>query len=63
MHADLQLQRRPGRHGRRCPVLASPGLSIPIVGGSGAYRGASGQLTAGEPVEGFDSVDILHLDG
>jgi hypothetical protein len=37
-------------------------LSIPIVGGSGAYRGASGQLTAGEPVEGFDSVDVLHLD-
>ena len=38
-------------------------LSIPIVGGSGAYRGASGHLSAGEPVEGFDSVDILHLDG
>lgn len=38
-------------------------LSIPIVGGSGAYRGASGHLTAGEPVEGFESVDVLHLDG
>jgi len=38
-------------------------ISIPIVGGSGAYRGASGQLTAGEPVKGFASVDVLHLDG
>jgi hypothetical protein len=37
-------------------------LSIPIVGGSGTYRGARGHLTAGEPVEGFDSVDVLHLD-
>jgi hypothetical protein len=37
-------------------------LSIPIVGGSGAYRGASGYLTTGEPVRGFDSVDVLHLD-
>ena len=38
-------------------------VSVPIVGGSGAYRGASGHLTAGEPVEGFESVDVLHLDG
>lgn len=38
------------------------GLSIPIIGGSGAYRGATGHLTAGAPVRGFDSVDVLHLD-
>ena len=38
------------------------GLTIPIVGGSGAYRGASGHLTLGPPVRGFDSVDIMHLD-
>ena len=37
-------------------------LSVPIVGGSGAYPGASGFLTAGKPVKGFDSVDVLHLD-
>jgi hypothetical protein len=37
-------------------------LQIPIVGGSGAYRGASGQLGSGQPVEGFESVDVLHLD-
>ena len=37
-------------------------LAIPIVGGSGAYRGARGQLTDGAPVRGFDSVDILQLD-
>ena len=39
------------------------GLAIPIVGGSGAYRSASGFLGAGRSVEGYDSVDILHLDG
>ena len=38
-------------------------LAIPIVGGSGAYRGASGQVTSGAPVKGFDSVDVLQLDG
>ena len=38
-------------------------LSVAIVGGSGAYRGASGHVTAGESVKGFDSVDVLHLDG
>ena len=38
-------------------------LQIPIVGGSGAYRGASGHVTAGAPVGGFDTVDVLHLDG
>ena len=38
-------------------------FSIAIVGGTGAYRGASGFVTAGEQVKGFDSVDVLHLDG
>jgi hypothetical protein len=38
-------------------------LAISIVGGSGAYAGASGQVSSGEPVEGYDSVDVLHLDG
>jgi hypothetical protein len=38
-------------------------LAVPIVGGSGAYRGARGQLTAGTPVRGFDTVDVLHIDG
>ena len=38
-------------------------LAIPIVGGSGAYRGATGQVTSGAPVRGFDSVDVLQLDG
>jgi hypothetical protein len=37
-------------------------VSLPIVGGSGAYRGASGEVTPGRPVKGFDSVDVLHLD-
>jgi hypothetical protein len=38
-------------------------LTIPIVGGSGAYRGASGELGSGPPEAGFDSIDVLHLDG
>jgi hypothetical protein len=38
-------------------------VAIPIVGGSGAYRGARGHLTNGAPVQGFDSVDVLHIDG
>jgi hypothetical protein len=37
-------------------------LAVPVVGGSGAYRGVRGQLTAGAPVEGVDSVDVLDLD-
>jgi hypothetical protein len=36
-------------------------LSIPIIGGSGAYRSASGFVSAGKPVKGFLSVDVLHL--
>jgi len=36
-------------------------LRIPIVGGSGAYHGATGELGAGRPEKGFDSVDVLHL--
>ena len=38
-------------------------LAIPIVGGSGAYRGATGQVTSGAPVRGFDSVDVVQIDG
>jgi allene oxide cyclase-like protein len=37
-------------------------LQVAIVGGSGAYRGASGHIGTGAPVEGYDSVDVLHLD-
>jgi hypothetical protein len=36
---------------------------FPIVGGAGAYRGASGEIEAGAPVEGYEGVDVLHLDG
>jgi hypothetical protein len=42
---------------------STQGLEFPIVGGSGAYRGAHGQVTPGAPVKGYDSVDVLHLDG
>jgi hypothetical protein len=42
--------------------LSSPNGSAAIVGGTGAYAGASGSVTAGRPI-GDDSVDILHLAG
>jgi hypothetical protein len=44
-------------------LAAGPATGFPIVGGSGAYRGARGEITAGPPVKGFDSVDVLNLDG
>jgi Allene oxide cyclase barrel like domain len=40
-----------------------PGNRFPIVGGAGAYRGASGEITAGAPVKGYQGVDVLHFDG
>jgi|SRR5215218_4978144 len=42
---------------------STQGLEFPIVGGSGAYRSADGQVTPGAPVKGYDGVDVLHLDG
>jgi hypothetical protein len=36
---------------------------VAITGGSGAYEGAHGQLTSGAPLKGFDTVDVLHLEG
>jgi len=38
-------------------------LNVAVVGGTGAYAGAGGSLTNGAPVQGFDSVDVIHLDG
>jgi hypothetical protein len=38
-------------------------IEMPIVGGSGAYRGASGHMGSGAPIEGYDSVDVVQLDG
>lgn len=40
-----------------------PANQFPIVGGAGAYRGAGGQIEPGAPVPGYESVDVLHLDG
>lgn len=42
---------------------AGPTTGFPIVGGSGAYRGAQGEVSASAPLKGYDSVDVLHLDG
>ena len=36
---------------------------IAIVGGTGAYRSARGEVSAAAPVEGYDSVDHLSIDG
>jgi hypothetical protein len=38
-------------------------VRIAIVGGTGAYRSAGGEVGAGAPVKGYDTVDVLHLDG
>ena len=43
--------------------LSDRRAAAPIVGGRGAYRGASGEVRAGAPVRGYDSVDVLQLDG
>jgi hypothetical protein len=44
-------------------LSAGSATRFPIVGGSGAYRGAHGEVSPGAPVKGYDSVDALHLDG
>jgi hypothetical protein len=45
-------------------VLSAGGtIRFPIVGGSGAYRGARGEVTSGKPPEGYQGADVLHLDG
>ena len=41
--------------------VGTAGTSAPVVGGSGAYRGARGEVTTVKPVNGYD-VDVLHLD-
>ncbi len=35
--------------------------SLPIVGGTGAYRGVRGVAQAGPAVKGYDSVDVLRF--
>jgi hypothetical protein len=44
---------------------SAPGGTIrfPIEGGSGAYRGAHGEVTSGKPAKGYQGSDVLHLDG
>ena len=45
-------------------VLSAGGtIRFPIVGGSGAYRGAHGEVTSGKPAKGYQGADVLHLDG
>lgn len=38
------------------------GLSVAVVGGSGAYSGARGELVSGKPAKGYASVDVLRLE-
>jgi hypothetical protein len=45
-------------------VLGTGGtIRFPIVGGSGAYRGAHGEVTAVQPPSGYQGADVLQLDG
>lgn len=41
----------------------APGERFSITGGTGAYKGVAGEGETAAPVKGYDSVDILHLDG
>ena len=36
---------------------------FPVIGGSGAYAGASGEVSTGKPIKGYDSVDVIELEG
>ncbi len=40
----------------------APGQRVAIIGGTGAYKGASGEVETAPPVKGYDTVDILHVD-
>jgi hypothetical protein len=40
-----------------------PGASPTPVVGSGAYRGQHGEVASAPPVKGYESVDVLHIDG
>lgn len=40
---------------------AGQAARAPIVGGTRAYRTARGEVTAGKPVKGYDSVDVLRV--
>jgi hypothetical protein len=42
-------------------TISDPAAALPIVGGSGAYTGASGVVNPGQPAKGDDSVDVLHI--
>ena len=44
-------------------LSAARTVRFPIVGGSGAYRGAHGEVTSGNPPKGYQGADVLHLDG
>lgn len=40
-----------------------PGASPTPIVGSGAYRGQHGEVASAAPVKGYESVDVLHIDG
>lgn len=42
---------------------AKPGESATPIAGSGAYRGQRGEVASTTPVKGYDSVDVLRIDG
>ena len=57
-----QLRRRPSGGRRHDPAAANPDARFPIVGGSGAYRGASGEAAAGASGEGLRQRGRPELD-
>lgn len=43
--------------------LSDRNATAGIVGGTRAYRGAKGQISPGAPARGYQSVDVISLDG
>ena len=41
--------------------IGAPGAQAPILGGSVAFSRVRGYVEAGQPVKGFDTVDVLHI--
>jgi hypothetical protein len=41
--------------------LDNPSVRIAVTGGTGAYAKARGEVGAGKPVKGYDTVDVIRL--
>jgi hypothetical protein len=59
------------RHGPVCLLAAREGTArfnddtseLPIVGGTGAYAGARGTVKTTKPIKGYDTADVITING